>query len=176
MPADERGGFFFTGIVADPFLQGALFAVGFDRYLHAGEVPVLFRSLDAGRTWRRWRDGVQAFAFDPAQADTVYTVEPYFDVYRRRASNAGGRRLGTISPRDLPSALLVDRRDPQTLLVATAGHGVLVSHDSARHWSPFAPGLPLAGKDPLTALEQDRTNPRRFFAAPTTGGLWRLDL
>ena len=50
------------------------------------------------------------------------------------------------------------------------------SHDGAKTWSPLNQGLPLGGKLPITALQQDPLNPQRLYATPSTGGLWRLDL
>jgi len=136
---------------------------------------VLYRSLDAGLHWKLWQDVANTLTFDPLQANIAYT-ESGGTIYRKRIDTGGAQRLGRISPLDLLTALLVDRGDPQTFYAATENSGILVSHDLARHWSLLAPGLPLAGTDPVTDLEQDRVNPLRLIATPVTGGLWRLDL
>jgi hypothetical protein len=174
-PSDGRGFFSFVSIVADPYREGALFVLGFDNALHGSTVPVLYRSLDAGVHWLAWNRGSSALAFDPVRTDFAYTGESG-KFFRLRISNGGEQLIGRLTPLDTVTALLVDRRDPQTFYAGTGNSGVLVSHDSARHWSLLAPGLPLVNKAPVTALEQDRADPLRLYATPVTGGLWRLDL
>jgi len=174
-PADGRGFFSFKTILADPYREGALFALGFDSALHGSTVPVFYRSLDAGLHWALWHEDSTVLAFDPLQTGFAYTGESG-KFFRVRISNGGDQQIGRLTTLDTVTALLIDRSDPQTFYAGTGNSGVLVSHDRARHWSLPAPGLPLAGKAPVTALEQDRANPLRLYATPVTGGLWRLDL
>jgi len=173
--SDGRGFFSFVRLFSDPYRAGTFFALGFDNHLHGASVPVLYRSLDAGLHWKLWQDAANTLTFDPLQANIAYT-ESGGTIYRKRIDTGGAQRLGRISPLDLLTALLVDRGDPQTFYAATENSGILVSHDLARHWSLLAPGLPLAGTDPVTDLEQDRADPHRLIATPVTGGLWKLDL
>jgi photosystem II stability/assembly factor-like uncharacterized protein len=176
-PTDEdRGWFTFDDIVRDPYRKDTLFALGMDNALHGGATPILYRSLDAGRTWSRWQDNASLnnLAFDPSRPDSVY-LSHGADIYRHSITGPGSRRIGRITPPAFPSVLLVDRSDPKTFFAATAPYDVLVSPDSAKHWSLLAPGLPLSGKAAVTLLEQDRVNPLRLYAVPATGGLWRVD-
>jgi photosystem II stability/assembly factor-like uncharacterized protein len=174
-PSDERGWFNFSRLEANPTRPEVVFAIGFDNFLHGGSVPVIYRSLDAGQHWSAWDRGVNALAFDPGQPGTVYVARGE-DIYRRQVAGSGSRKIGRIRPPEWPQALLVDPSDPQTFYATTNSRGVLVSHDGARTWSPLGSGLPFDGKLPITALEQDPLNPRRLYATPSTGGLWRLDL
>jgi hypothetical protein len=174
-PSDGRGFFTFQSLLADPRRPGVLFALGFDNALHGSTVPVLYRSLDAGLHWMLWFRGSEALAFDPARADFAYTAD-VGRIFRVRISNGGDQQIGRLDPLANVKALAVDRRDAKTFYAATQFLGVRVSHDSARHWSVLAPGLPLGGLVTVTDLEQDRANPRRLYATPETGGLWRLDL
>src|SRR5947208_15911023 len=97
---------------------GAIFALGFDNYLHAGSVPVLYRSLDAGLHWSRWRDGSSTLTFDPMRTDIAYT-ESRGTVYRNRIDTGGAQPIGRITPLDLVTVLLIDRGDPQTSYATT---------------------------------------------------------
>jgi photosystem II stability/assembly factor-like uncharacterized protein len=173
--SDDRGTFTFSRLLSDPYRRTTVFALGFDHILHGATIPVWYRSLDAGLHWSHWQDDSSALALDPRQTNTAYTA-PVGTFDRISIDTGKSRRLGKLTPLDLVDVLLVDRTDPKTFYAATANTGVQVSHDTARHWSDLAPGLPLAGKDPLTDLEQDRASPLRLYATPVTGGLWRLDL
>jgi hypothetical protein len=177
IPTDpDRGWFTFESIVRDPYRKDTLFALGLDHFLHGGAIPVLYRSLDAGRTWRVWRGNtsLNSLAFDPARPDSVYLMHGA-DIFRHSINGSGLRLIGRITPPASPSVLLVDRSNPNTFFAATAAYDVLVSTDTAKHWSLLAPGLPLSGQAPVTVLEQDRVNPLRLYAVPVTGGLWRVD-
>lgn len=174
-PTDDRGWFNFSRFVADPTRPGVLFAIGYDNFLHAGATPVIYRSLDAGRRWSLWDTGARTVAFSPEQPGIAYVARGA-DIYRRQVAGNGSRKIGRLRPAEWPQQLLVDRTDPQTFYATTDTRGVLVSHDGARTWSLLAPGLPLGGRVPIKDLKQDPLNPRRLYATPSTGGLWRLDL
>ncbi|HBL29347.1 MAG TPA: hypothetical protein DD490_21150 [Acidobacteria bacterium] len=175
VPIDERGGFFFRRFQADPYRPETLFAFGVDRYLHGGEIAVVYCSLDAGQTWRRWEEDVTTLAFAPGQLGAVYFVRGT-GIYRRRAAGGTAQRIGGLPPNGWVRWLLIDRSDPQTFYAATDSLGILVSQDRAKTWNPAAPGLPLDGKLRVTALVQDPLNAQRLYATPSSGGLWRLDL
>ncbi len=88
-----------------------------------------------------------------------------------------GQTFETIAelPFEAITALLVDRRRPEILYAGARPSEVLRSVDGGFTWAPLAPGLPGADFLDVSGLAQDRARPRRIYAIPGSGGLWRVD-
>lgn len=117
----------------------------------------LFRSTDAGSTWRRvgvahgaptpyvgQRNAVVAIAIDPLDADNVYAGVRTGGILK---SSDGGQTWATanagLTNLDM-YALAVDPHNPQVLFASTQG-GVFRSTNSGARWQLFNRGLPAGG-------------------------------
>jgi len=169
---------------ADPVLPGRIWLGTNDRGV--------FRSLDAGRTWRTSRQGLAAssmwaVAFDPVLPRTLYAVAGNTGVHR---STDGGRTWSRINaglPKERGSGVLAATVAPHPLrpgtLFAGTGEGLFRSPDRGAHWSrildqpfllvlsvavdPRKPGTIFAGGD---VLFRTRDGGRTWKRLPLTSG------
>ncbi len=178
VPADDRDFFSFAAFASSPLRPSIVLALGYENVLHIGPFPRLYMSADAGEHWRLLAETGVA-AFDPLRPELGYVVVRsgvQSDILKVRFDRPSARRIATLPNHATASALAVDRRDANTIFVATGNAGILVTHDGGRSWQELASGLPQAGKIPVTRLVQDPGYPRRLYATPVSGGLWSLTL
>ena len=142
----------------------------------------VFRSDDAGTTWRRIspavdpsqpadRPGLRNFgsvAVDPGNPDVVYA-----GTWRLSWKSADGGKTWRLMPSGMiPDSdvmtLTIDRRSPMRVY-ATACSGIYRSLDGAAHWSRIQ-GIPGSSRR-TRAFLQDPRRPEIFYAG-TTEGLW----
>ena len=143
-----------------------------------GTMTGVFRSQDAGVTWRRISPAehadlktVGSVAVDPADPERVYAGTWHLPW---KTSN-GGRtwrpmHAGMIDDSDVMT-LGVDRRSRDTLY-ATACSGIYRSRDAGARWAKLR-GIPGSSRR-TRAFAQDPERPQALYAG-TTEGLWASD-
>ncbi len=176
-PADEDSFVAsFNRLVVDPRRPQVLYALAsLHRRLEWGP-PVIYRSLDLGRTWRLWHMG-SAIAFDPFHPRATFVTEGNSLLV---TTNDGGsfRRLSELT---LPvgealrfNEIVPDRARPGRLW-ATTSRGVYQSVDGGRHWQVRNLGFAAGSRTWVPIFLQDPLRSTQFLAAPDDGGLWQAD-
>jgi len=154
-------------------VRGLAVAPSDPRILVAATLDGVYRSDDAGQSWRRIsRDGAAGIvnagsvAIDPADPDVIY-VGTWRLPWKTRDGGRSWKRipLGMIEDSDVMT-LTLDRRRPQTVY-ATACTGIYRSNDAAAHWTK-ARGIPSSSRR-TRAFAQDPEQPSRFYAGTTEG-------
>lgn|GEM_PF-1204564 len=179
MTHDERCIFGFEVLVADPLRPSVLYALGAGGGAGGGggpcdaDGPQVYRSADSGLTWKLWARDSSILALDPTRPGVAYLANGATLIRTRD----DGRTFETLAalPFEAVTALLVDRRRPEVLYAGTRPSAVWRSLDGGFTWAPLAPGLPGADFLDVSGLAQDRARPRRIYAIPGSGGLWRVD-
>jgi hypothetical protein len=144
----DAGLFKITALAADPRNAGVIYAGtqvfdcwGYDLYdfcpsdydakLAATAGAGLFKSMDGGQSWARLTEfaggGVQAFAIDPVNPTTLYTVGSYPNgayVYRSTDGGASWKVVNAKLTAAWIESLAVDAQDPCTVYAAIFGGGV----------------------------------------------------
>jgi photosystem II stability/assembly factor-like uncharacterized protein len=143
----------------------------------------VWKTIDAGRTWRPVGDGlppaVGAIAVAPSAPDTIYVgtgqVAPRYDVSSGHGvfkSTDGGktwRPLGLAATHDI-GRIWVDPRNPDVVLVAALGHlfgpnaqrGIYRSTDGGKTWDHV---LAIDADTGVVDLAADPANPSLLYAA-----------
>ncbi|HUN72001.1 MAG TPA: hypothetical protein VMU52_06780 [Steroidobacteraceae bacterium] len=154
-----------------------------DTFYFAGAGGGIWKTVNAGRTWRPVGDGlpaaVGALAVAPTAPETVYAgtgqVAPRYDVAGGRGvfkSTDGGktwRSLGLAATRDI-GRIWVDPRNPDVVVVAALGHifgpnserGIYRSADGGKTWTH---ALAINDDTGVVDLAADPTNPNLLYAA-----------
>jgi hypothetical protein len=144
----------------------------------AGSLDGVFRSRDAGRTWRqisppRHDDlrNVESVAVDPTNPDAIY-VGTWHLPWKTTDGGTSWKPVanGMIDDSDV-FTMTIDRRDPK-IVYATACSGIYRSGDAAARWSRIR-GIPSSSRR-TRAFAQDPEDPQRLYAG-TTEGLWASD-
>ncbi|MCI0627111.1 MAG: hypothetical protein L0387_36605 [Acidobacteria bacterium] len=156
-----------TAILVDPRDPRILYASAWTQDSAAGGV---FRSEDAGRTWRASGlsgQAVRALAQAPSNPDVLVagTLE---GVYRSRDAGSSWDRIspeGHEEIRQLDS-VAIDPRNPEVIYIGTF-HLPWKTTDSGRRWFPIHTGM-IDDSDVMSILV-DRANPRRIFASACSG-------
>lgn len=158
------------------------------RVIYAGGGAGVYRSDDAGETWRDVSGpvhGVQLMAIDPTNAGIVY-VTTGTDLYRTTDGGASWRNLAsTFDLAVRPSALFVDPGNPTSVYLGSrcgpigfktapsdssspfTGSGVFKSIDRGETWHGAANGL--GGRYFSTCVEElslDPATPQHLFTTP----------
>lgn len=104
----------------------------------------VYRSTDAGRTWRRWSNGIDhpcvtSLVMDPADALVLYAGTDRTSVYRTgdggltwREGNDGLRRSNSHKP---VLSLAVSFANPGWVFAGVDDSGLFVSIDAGVHWN-----------------------------------------
>jgi photosystem II stability/assembly factor-like uncharacterized protein len=114
----------------------------------------LYRSRDAGRSWRRVAtahgvslakpDPFFAIAIDPHHPDNIYASSRTAGIVKSSDGGTTWTRANTGLTNLRISALAIDPRNPRVLFTSTEG-GVFRSTDGAASWQPHNRGLPAGG-------------------------------
>ena len=162
-----------TAILVDPRNPRILFAAAWSRESNGG--GGVFRSEDAGVTWRRAgldEHAVRALAQAPSNPEML--VAGALDgVYRSLNS---GRTWQRISPEDNEEirnldSIAIDPNDPDIIYAGTF-HLPWKTMDGGRSWRPIHEGM-IDDSD-VMSIVVDRTNARRIFASACSG-IYRSD-
>ncbi len=156
-----------------------------DTFLFGAAGGGVWKTVNAGRTWTPIFDGasaassIGALAVAPGDANVIYVgtgqPEPRYDiaagdgVYKSVDGGQSWTHLGLEATRHI-GAILVDPRDPKTLLVGALGHmfganserGVYRSVDGGTTWSHV---LAINADTGVVDLAADPANPDRIYAA-----------
>ncbi|NCT67402.1 MAG: hypothetical protein GXC76_07135 [Rhodanobacteraceae bacterium] len=151
----------------------------------------VWKSDDAGATWQPMSEGlgaasIGAIAVAPSNPQVLYAgtgqPEPRYDiaagngVYRSDDGGAHWRPLGLEATRHI-GALLVDPKNPDTVLVGALGHifgpnrerGVFRTTDGGKHWTQT---LFVDEQTGVVDLAADPAQPNLVFAAAWTARNW----
>ncbi len=146
------------------------------RVLVAGALDGVFRSDDAGETWRRISPpghadikNIEAVAVDPRTPDVVY-VGTWHLPWK---TSDGGRswhfiKQGVIDDSDVFS-IIVDRRNPSVVYMSACS-GIYKSEDAGALFHKIQ-GMPFSARR-TRVLQQDPTDSDIVYAG-TTEGLWK---
>src|SRR5215510_13180387 len=146
--------------------------------LIAGTFTGIFRSDDAGETWKQLPTQstpglihVESLAIDPRTADTIYAGTFYLP-YK---SVDGGQSWRSITTQIIDDsnifAIDIDPRDPNHI-IASACSGIYESKTGGESWRKVQ-GIPSQSRR-TRAILQHPTMPGIVFAG-TTEGFWRSD-
>ncbi|HEX9759836.1 MAG TPA: hypothetical protein VGA40_02900 [Candidatus Acidoferrales bacterium] len=162
-----------SAILVDPRDSNILFAATYTQDPTAG--GGLFRSEDAGRTWRASGlagEAVRALAYAPSNPG-ILVAGTLTGVFR---SPDAGRNWERISPqgheeiRQLDS-VAIDPQDPDIIYIGTY-HLPWKTTDGGRRWTDIHAGM-IDDSDVMSIIV-DRTNRRRIFAS-SCSGIYRSD-
>ena len=154
-----------------------------DTFYFSGAGGGIWKTTDAGRTWRPIGDSlppaIGALAVAPSAPDTIYVgtgqVAPRYDVAAGRGvfkSTDGGETwqpLGLAATRDI-GRIWVDPHNPDIVVVAALGHlfgpnperGIYRSTDGGKSW---VHALAINDATGVVDLASDPTNPNLLYAA-----------
>ncbi|HVS77998.1 MAG TPA: hypothetical protein VHE11_13760, partial [Steroidobacteraceae bacterium] len=154
-----------------------------DTFYFSGAGGGIWKTTDAGRTWRSVGDGLPpamgAVAVAPSAPDTIYAgtgqVAPRYDLGSGRGvfkSTDGGKTwqpLGLAETRNI-GRIWVDPNNPDVVVVAALGHlfgpspkrGVYLSTDGGTSW---VHALKIDDDTGVVDLAADPTNPNLLYAA-----------
>ena len=147
-----------TSLVIDPHNASTIYA--------ANNIGV-FKSCDAGRTWKTAAEGLPVpdtltLAIDPVNSNVLYTGTRTAGVFK--TVNAGG--VWTSARSGLPAAgiraLAVNPQNSSILYAATETSGVFKSVDGGANWSPASSGLPSSTT--IQSLAIDYVSPNILYA------------
>jgi photosystem II stability/assembly factor-like uncharacterized protein len=148
------------------------------RVLVAGTLGGVFRSEDAGSSWRRISPeghieirNVNSVAIDPRDSRVTYAGTWHLP-WKTIDAGAVWRpvKVGMIDDSDVMT-LNLDQTDPDTVF-ATACSGIYRSRNAAGLWSRMR-GIPSSSRR-TRAFAQEKARPERLYAG-TTEGLWRSE-
>ena len=146
--------------------------------LIAGTFNSIFRSDDAGETWKQLPTSqvqglhhVESIAFDPRTANTIYAGTWYLP-YK---SLDGGQtwkiiREGMIDDSDV-FAIDIDARDPNHVFMSACS-GIYESKNGGENWRKVQ-GIPSQSRRTRTILQHPSV--AGLILAGTTEGFWRSD-
>jgi photosystem II stability/assembly factor-like uncharacterized protein len=161
-----------TGLTADPDRAGTLYGL---------TCQGLFKSLDAGVSWRQVGSNLPAsvcataLALDPRDTRRLWVGTAgrglFFSADGGETFQASSRGLAATTI----GTLLFDPDDPSRVYAGVADRGIYRWSATQRRWVPLPdPGLPVAGF--LGVLTLDPQNPSVLYAAHPQHGIFRLRL
>ena len=166
-----------NGLVSTLISSVAL-APGGSKILYAGGYGGVFKSSDAGLTWRLERglgtSSVDTLAVDPQNSRTLYAAESWQGgLFASRDAGAHWSEMSTPFPSKGVKALAIDPQHPRTIYVADcggacAGGTVQKTNDGGRNWQPIT-GIPSA----VRSLAIDPQHPNTVYAGTTRGEIFR---
>jgi photosystem II stability/assembly factor-like uncharacterized protein len=168
-----------TAIAVDPSDPNTIY-VGGVAGVHFGQHAVLFRSDDAGVTWRQLENGltgglsVTTLLIDPANPDVVYAAIYGRGVYK---SVDRGENWTLVNASSTPwiYSLVIDPRNPDTLYVAVAAEGVYKTTNAGSTWTLVSGGLGIQRTVFIVSLLLDPADSTRLYAVSTAHELHRSD-
>jgi photosystem II stability/assembly factor-like uncharacterized protein len=168
-----------SAIALDPRSPSTIY-VGGTAGVHVGQHAVLFRSDDAGATWRQIQNGlsggfsVASILVNPANADVVYVGIYGSGVFK---SVDRGENWTQLLPSSTPkfNAVVIDERNPDTLYVALGSDGVYKTTDAGMSWTLISGALGINRTVFVTSLFLDPVDSRRLYAVSSAQGLFRSE-
>jgi photosystem II stability/assembly factor-like uncharacterized protein len=163
-------------LAIDPQNPATLYAVVSGDASNSYSNSDVFKSTDAGRSWRAVAvglpSGAHTLAIDPRNSAIVYvgTVGGLF-----KSTDGGG---SWITSHPSVSSLIIDAQTPTTLYAATRswrGRDILKSTDGGGTWTPINTGLPRfePGDLGISALAIDPQTPTTLYAVDYSRGLFK---
>jgi photosystem II stability/assembly factor-like uncharacterized protein len=164
-----------TAIGVDPLAGARLFAA-VRRDLGVSHTSEVFRSEDGGTTWMQL-DAipvffVSAFAFDPAQRDTLFAAG---DGGIAKTTDGGDTWEIVYAWNPGPTSFAADPSRPQRIFAG--GAGVVRSDDGGRTWQPLpiAPPYPSPLAVYVLSLAVSPSEPEIIYAATDQGAFRSAD-
>lgn len=157
-----------TRLVADPENEGVLFAAVW--YRAAGAGGGVFRSEDAGRTWRlAGLDGeeIRALEIAPSKKEEL-VAGTRSGVFRSVDSGGNWERISPAGDEELRNvdSLAIDPRDPATIYAGTY-HLPWRTTDGGKSWKPVIAGV-IDDSD-IMSLRIDVNIPQRLYMSACSG-------
>lgn len=138
--------------------------------------PVIYHSTDAGHTWTKLLDGFADIAFVPGSPASLFVLQATANGAELRRSDDGGatfQPVHTFAQSEVVSNVVADPAAPQDLY-ASAGEGVLRSHDGGATWE-LLPGDFTPWGDYRKFIIHVQVHPTQrghLYAVPADGGLF----
>ena len=141
-----------------------------------GRPDIVFRSVDAGKTWERASDGlpehgIRFLAHSPQDPMTIFAGTDA-GIFKTTSAGKSWSRSGAGLPRGAVGRLVVDAGNPAVLYAstsATSGTRVFKTTDAGRSWKAVGKGLPSS----TITLAQDPTRPQLVYAGTAGKGLYK---
>ena len=168
-----------TAIAIDPSSSNTIYA-GAIAGVHFGRHGVVFRSDDAGATWRELPNGLSGglsvvnILVNPVDPDVVYVGTYGGGVFK---SVDRGESWTRLQPASTPwvNALDFNERDPDTLYVALAGDGIYKTTDAGSTWTLVSADLGTQRTLFVISLLLDPVDYSRIYAVTSAHELFRSD-
>jgi photosystem II stability/assembly factor-like uncharacterized protein len=162
-----------AALAVDPRGAGTLYAATWTLDPRAG--GGVFRSEDAGRTWRGVGlagKAVRALAISPSNPD-VLIAGALDGVYRSAAPVRAWERISPEGDEELRNldSVAIDPRNSEVIYAGTY-HLPWKTTDGGRHWQSIHEGM-IDDSDVMSMIV-DRANPRRVYASACSG-IYRSD-
>ncbi|PYQ64981.1 MAG: hypothetical protein DMF54_12305, partial [Acidobacteria bacterium] len=122
-----------------------------DGRLYASDYHSLYRSDDAGASWRLVREGIQELLWiDQHDSSVLYARDEAGALLKSTDRGIAWTGIGAGLPTpDGFGSLVADPADPNVLYIGTGGHGVFRSADGGITWSAFNEGISRRFVGPL---------------------------
>jgi photosystem II stability/assembly factor-like uncharacterized protein len=135
----------------------------------------VWRSIDAGATWKRVATGnVLSVTVDPTDSQVVYASTPVPSVLKSVDGGATFAAIGTGLPPGFQASrtgsLQVNADNPQELWIGLEGAGIYRSADGGLNWAPADDGL---GDVNVYGLTMDPGDSSRIYAATAASAFAR---
>jgi photosystem II stability/assembly factor-like uncharacterized protein len=173
-----------TAIAIDPRSPDTIYVGG---YTGGGfhQRVALFRSDDAGLTWRQIQNGLSgmsgSFRVNPTNPDVLYAGTFGGGVFKSVDRGESWARL-TVGQLPWVGSLVMDERNPDALYVSIGGDGNYKTTDAGNTWTLFdgPPGIPGVItvwqflSDPSTDGRLYAVDSHRLFRSDDAGASWHL--
>ena len=137
--------------------------------LFAGMARGLYKSLDAGESWKAVRTDLLVLEIAIGSSGKTIYAGGVQDLYRSDDGGASWREL-TIDA--TVRAIVIDPSTPRTIYIGT-NQGVLQSADDGATWDEVNSGLPQMN---ILTLALDPSNPQTLYAGTDDGGAFVITL
>ncbi|MCP4708896.1 MAG: choice-of-anchor D domain-containing protein, partial [Planctomycetes bacterium] len=161
--------------------------------IYAGTYDGIYRSTDAGAHWTPWNQGwpeeqwVFSIDFDPRDANVMYACSKNGENKGKgreghhgevMKSTDGGAHWSSITAGvnvdQEFNKIIVDRRDPDTLYLASQSNGVLISRHGGAFWTPWNQGNDAPGAWGSNAIPMSISADGLYLYLGTSGaGVYR---
>jgi photosystem II stability/assembly factor-like uncharacterized protein len=142
--SDTQARNYTLALAVDPSVPNVLYAIAYDDDDYFEEFGTgLYKSTDAGNSWRPLKQAASYVTVDPNNSNTLYASNGV--VYKSADGGTNWLALSVVA-----NCVTVDPSNSNIVFAATPPLGVLRSTDGGASWSPFNTGLTNLDVNTLT--------------------------